>query len=217
MRRHIAKALKSRSQAVKNAIEKFNNTSQRLRPPGPTIDWEEAVEYTFLAEFDLLREGRQDVREKPWASPTGRIALDRFFKIRRAYEEIERLNIEICRLLTFICDEETELQQKEKELTATNKPLAFQIAIYRQDRSRFNRKHIQRLVKLSKVPGFSGKLTTGVFIERGAEAICSQALGLDDVGSDSSDDEDSVGEAEDEHVVATEAALSILEASDRAT
>jgi hypothetical protein len=61
MHRHIAKALKTRSEAVKNAINRFNAASSRLRPPGPTITWEEAVNYTFLAEFDLLRDARQDI------------------------------------------------------------------------------------------------------------------------------------------------------------
>ena len=80
MRRHIANALKTRSQAVKTAIDKFNTVSHRLVPPGPVIEWETVIDYTFLAEFDLLREGRQDIRKKPWATPAGQMTMDRYFK-----------------------------------------------------------------------------------------------------------------------------------------
>ncbi|KAJ7824252.1 hypothetical protein B0H14DRAFT_3469498 [Mycena olivaceomarginata] len=65
LRKHIAKALQVRSKATQLA-------------------WETVVEYAFLAEFDLLREGREDIRAEPWALPAGRAAMDQHFKIRRA-------------------------------------------------------------------------------------------------------------------------------------
>ena len=39
--------------------------------------------YTFLADFDLLRDTRQDIRSRPWATPAGRLALDNYFKVLR--------------------------------------------------------------------------------------------------------------------------------------
>jgi hypothetical protein len=48
-----------------------------------------------LAEFDLLRDTRQDIRQFPWAQPLNREAMNLSFGIKRAKEEILRLNVEI--------------------------------------------------------------------------------------------------------------------------
>jgi hypothetical protein len=216
MRKHIAKALKSRSEAIKTAINRFNTASSRLQPPGPTITWEEAVDYTFLAEFDLLRDARNDIREKPWAQPAGRLAMDRYFKTQRAREEIIRLNVEIRRLLTYICDEESELRQKELELASSSPALSFQIARYRQDRERFNKRHIQQITKLAKLPGFSGDLSTGVPVNGCGVRRTSSAV--TDAERMEVDPEDEVEESEDEdgsELEASDAALAVLEISQR--
>jgi len=34
----------------------------------------------FLADFDLLRDARQDISQRPWATPAGRLAMDLYFK-----------------------------------------------------------------------------------------------------------------------------------------
>src|ERR1700760_2319031 len=100
MRKHIAKGLQVRSQAIQNAIDKFNSASRALRPPGPTVKWDKVVDYGFLSEFDLLRDSHQDVRSQPWGNSANRIVMDRWFKCQHAREEITRLNIEIRRLIT---------------------------------------------------------------------------------------------------------------------
>jgi hypothetical protein len=226
MRRHIAKALKSRSEAVKTAINRFNAASSRLQPPGPAISWEEAVDYTFLAEFDLLRDARADIRQKLWAQPAGRLAMDKYFKTQRAHEEIARLNVEIRRLLTYICDEESELRQKEREYSSSP-ALSLQISRYRQDRERFNKRHIQQIVKLARLPGFSGDLSVGVPVKGWgvrAEGASSKLHGAeeerrDDEGTESAEEGDeasSEDEASDiEALEASDAALAVLEMSQR--
>ena len=86
------------------------------------------VEYAFLADFDLLHEGRDDIREEPWAKPSGRIAMDQYFKLQRADEEIQRLNIEIPRFLTYMGDEEEFLWREEQRIRRVDGPvLAHQI------------------------------------------------------------------------------------------
>ncbi|KAJ7797083.1 hypothetical protein B0H14DRAFT_2390128 [Mycena olivaceomarginata] len=105
MRKHIAKALQARSKAVKNAIDRYNEAAIVLEPPMPRLTWEQVVEYAFLADFDILRDTRPDVQSKPWTRPAYRLAMDHYFKILRAREEIKRLNIEIRRVVTWIRDE----------------------------------------------------------------------------------------------------------------
>ena len=73
------------------------------------------MEYAFLSDFDLLSDTRSDVRLKIWAKPASQV-MDQYFKMERAREEIARLNIEIPRLTTYICDEEAFLLQHEESL-----------------------------------------------------------------------------------------------------
>jgi hypothetical protein len=51
---------------------------------------------TSLAEFDLLRDTRDDVCRQPWAQPAQREAMVLHFGIKHAKEEIRHLNVEIC-------------------------------------------------------------------------------------------------------------------------
>ena len=107
LRKHIAlKALQTRSHSIKKALQNYNAAATALRPRAPKLTWEKVVEYAFLADFDLLRAARQDIREKPWAKPANRTLRDTYFKMERAREEIERLNVEIRRVITYMRDEE---------------------------------------------------------------------------------------------------------------
>jgi hypothetical protein len=65
LRKHIAKALQARSRAVRTALQKYNEAAANLKVPREALTWEEVVNYSFLAEFDLLRDGRDDVRTYP--------------------------------------------------------------------------------------------------------------------------------------------------------
>ncbi|KAJ6476159.1 hypothetical protein C8R45DRAFT_1054631 [Mycena sanguinolenta] len=167
LRKHIAKALQARSKAVKNAIIRYNEIAATMTPPKPTLDWEEVVEYAFLADFDLLREGRRDIRDERWAKPAGRAAMDQHYKLLRAEEEIERLNIEIRRLVTYMRDEEAFLSREEGRLREDGREgMAVQVGLLRAERGRFTSLHMARLMKLSKEAGFTGSLSPGVSICR---------------------------------------------------
>ncbi len=71
-----------------------------LEPPRPMLKWEDVIEYTLLSEFDLLKDTREDIREKPWANSAVREASDAYYRIIRAQEEVHQLNIEIRRFVT---------------------------------------------------------------------------------------------------------------------
>jgi hypothetical protein len=161
MRKHIAKALRARSQAIRTAIDRYNAAALALKPPRSALQWDSVVEYGFLAEFDLLRDTRQDIRTKPWATPEGRFAMDSHFKMLRAHEEINRLNIEIRRFVTFLRDEDRFLQEKEKDVEVSDPALAYQVHVYRMERGRFTAVHLRRLDQISRLSGFSGSLQPG--------------------------------------------------------
>lgn len=176
MRKHIAKALQARSKAVKNAIERFNVAAAVLDPPMPPLTWEQVVEYAFLADFDILRDTRAEVQSRPWTRPAYRLAMDRYFKLLRAREEIKRLNVEIPRVVTWIRDENQFLEKMEANLrdmegksdaeVDTDVQMAVQVRLYRQRRGRFDAAHMRRFYKLAGTPGFTGSLRCGVAVER---------------------------------------------------
>ncbi|KAF7361097.1 hypothetical protein MSAN_01141000 [Mycena sanguinolenta] len=132
----------------------------------PTLSWDEVVNYGFLAEFDLLRDTSDSVRSRPWTRPSYRLAMDTYFKILRAREEIKRLNIETKRLVTWIQDEDRFLQKTAEKYKESDPALAFQISAYWQRRGRSDHIHMQRLWALAKTPGFIGSLVPGISVER---------------------------------------------------
>ncbi|KAJ7733361.1 hypothetical protein B0H16DRAFT_1665104 [Mycena metata] len=161
LRKHIAKALQARSKG---------------------LSWEQIVDYAFLADFDLLRDGREDIRGEPWAQPAGRLAMDQHFKLLRADEEIARLNLEIPRLVTHMADEDRFLIYHERRLTREGNPaLAHQVAAHRMERGRFNALHMERLVKLSKEPGCTACITPGVSVNKERRVPEEQDIEMPDV------------------------------------
>ncbi|KAJ6450265.1 hypothetical protein C8R45DRAFT_1057216 [Mycena sanguinolenta] len=161
MRRHIAKALQARSKAIRNAIDRYNAVAEDMTPPKPTLSWEEVVNYGFLAEFDILRDTADSIHSRPWTRRSYRVAMDRYFKILWAKEEIQRLNVEIKHVVTWIEDEDRFLRKKEAEYKDSNSALAFQISQYRQRRARSDHNHMQRFWALAKTPGFTGSVVPG--------------------------------------------------------
>lgn len=162
LRRHIAHSLQARSQAVKSALKRYNDAARAFHPPRPSLTWEEVVDYAFLSDFDLLRETRQDIRQQPWAQPTNRSIMNQWFKLKRAREEIQRLDIEIRRVVTHMRDEEQYLTAVEEELQESDPILAFHIQRYRLDQTRFFDLHHDRFATLLDLGGFSGSLTPGI-------------------------------------------------------
>lgn len=153
-RKHLAKALKTRCKSIKAAVEEYNAVAKKMDPPRETLTYEAAVNYTFLSEFDLLRDSRDDVRSKPWADPSNRVLLNQFFKLVGATDELDRLHQEIQRLVTFMKVEREQLTQKELELRADQPALALQVRSFRWERGRFSALHRKRLLSIIKLKGF---------------------------------------------------------------
>ncbi|KAJ7336990.1 hypothetical protein DFH08DRAFT_915958 [Mycena albidolilacea] len=156
LRRHITKALQARSKAVRNAIDRYNTAAIALDPPMASLTWEQVVDYTFLADFDILRDTRAEVQ----------LAMDTYFKIERAREEIIRLNIEIRRMMTWMRDEGHFLQEgKTPEQAEEDLLPAIQMKLYRQQRGRFDDDHRNNFRRLTKMKGFTGSISPGRAVE----------------------------------------------------
>ena len=69
MRTHISKSLQVRCKTLRKAVEDHNKAAATLNPPRPTLDWNKISTYQFLEQIVLLRDTRNDLRDKRWANP----------------------------------------------------------------------------------------------------------------------------------------------------
>lgn len=53
------------------AINNYNDIAKEFKQP--ELDWEDVIEYAFLAEFDLLWDGCGDVRQWLWSTLSARM------------------------------------------------------------------------------------------------------------------------------------------------
>ncbi|KAF7333845.1 hypothetical protein MVEN_02341400 [Mycena venus] len=123
MRSHIAKALQVRSKAIKNTLGRYNSTVTAMVPPCCTLSFAEVIDYTFLTDFDMLRDPEGNAMIWAWADPLARQILDSYYKIQQAKEGIQRLNIKICRFMTYMRDEKRFLLKQEAEIAVKDPDL----------------------------------------------------------------------------------------------
>ncbi|KAG1822782.1 uncharacterized protein BJ212DRAFT_1445004 [Suillus subaureus] len=107
----IRKALQRRSDAIQNAINKYNVQATALNPSRPCLSWKDIADYSFLGEFD----------------PTHREGSVKFFKLRHAYEEVEHLNIEVHHLQTAIHDEGAQISTTINKILDSNPLLGWEL------------------------------------------------------------------------------------------
>ncbi|KAJ3841772.1 hypothetical protein F5878DRAFT_658209 [Lentinula raphanica] len=154
MRRHLGKALKNRSKAIQEAVSAYNSAAAKLSPPRDALDYDDVVEKAYLSELDFLKDTRSNVRDRIWAVPANRVLMAQYFKLYRAWEELDRLHIEIKRLLTYMKEEKEYLLAIESHVATTNPHLAYQISLHQWERARYNDLHRTRLRKIYRLPGF---------------------------------------------------------------
>ncbi|KAJ6551242.1 hypothetical protein B0H19DRAFT_1211105 [Mycena capillaripes] len=203
-----------KSRTIRTALGRYNAAAATLSPPRRTLTWNKLIEFTFLADFDILHDPEGNAEIRPWATPASQELMDTYFKIERAKEEIQRLNIEICCFVTYIQDEKMFLLAKETEVRASDPHLGFFVGKYRMRRGRFDDMHMKRLKKMVKKLGsrFTGTLTPGVKLSPELERCRSaETSGTTEDGweTDDSEGEGVVGEdmEEEELAVAMETVL----------
>jgi hypothetical protein len=162
MRTHIAKALQRHSQTICRALTDYNTEALKLTPPRPELTWKQIVDYSFLAEFDMLWNSCIDIRSELWTQPAHREATIKHLEIERAQEEIKRLNLEIRRVRTRIHIETLHAQSVIDRLQETQPALATELAKHTSLQAMVNAIHIGRLDRIEALDGFSGMPGIGV-------------------------------------------------------
>ncbi|KAJ6595036.1 hypothetical protein DFH09DRAFT_1259083 [Mycena vulgaris] len=158
LREKISKALRTRAEAIRTALHKYNVAGSQLNPPRVHLTWASVVETVSLADFDLLRDTRMDIRRLPWAQPANREAMVLYFGIKRSKEEIRRLNVEIVRLLSYMVDEHVDYVCAIRAHVMVAPNLAHELSQQWITRTRINESIAFRLIKASNLHGFSGSL-----------------------------------------------------------
>ena len=162
LREKISKALKARAEAIKKALARYNKCAAALNPPRPELTWEEIVKMASLAEFDLLREARTDIRAQAWANRKNREAMNIHFEVKCAEEEIARLNVEIRHTLTSMLDEHCDYYEAISRHITSDPALAYELSTRWIYLDRIHARVAARLRQTAMLPGFSGMLTSGL-------------------------------------------------------
>lgn len=139
----------------------YNQAASQLNPPRPPLTWVSVLNAVTLADFDLLRDTRTDIRSLPWAEPSRREATRLYFGIKRAREEIIWLNVEIKRLLTFMMDNHIDYYRAISANIMVNPSLARELSVDWEYQDRINNGIARRLLQASRLPGFTGSLLVG--------------------------------------------------------
>jgi hypothetical protein len=174
-------------------VKTYNAAALELNPPRATLDWSKVSHYTFLEEFNLLADTRQDVRDKPWAQPAIRETMKQALRIKRAHEEIVECNRAIKRLHTSIRDENIHFQQVSVKLKNEGSEVYGAVEDFVTVRMRVNDHILGRILQIYALDGYSGDGVPG--IRKGSIPQDINMTGL--TPPDQPDDGDEPDEADD--------------------
>jgi hypothetical protein len=154
MRKHISKAIAKRSAAIRTALDKYNELAPQQNPPRPVLQYSDVASYSWLGEFDLLKYSRSNITRKPWTVPANREVAIKYFKVQRAKEEIERLNVEVRRLDAWTSHENQVLAGTIQ--AATDPHLAAELRRRYAERRRVNSIHRIHVSAIYHLDGYTG-------------------------------------------------------------
>lgn len=93
---HIAKSLQRRCKVIQYAVKVYNSAALALDPPRPTVDWSKVSHYSFLDEFVLLQDTKQNVSDRWWLKSAVHATIEQWLHVLQACEEISWCNLEVC-------------------------------------------------------------------------------------------------------------------------
>lgn len=156
LRRQISKNIARRSQALRTSLDKYNVMAPKQDPPRPIIDYKDIANYAWLGDFDLLKHSRHDILSRPWSQTRNREFAVKHHKLKRAREEMIRVNVEARRLQEWVDMEDEQLKQLGKGLIACQPLLAAEIRGVAVTQLRVNEMHRRRLRMIYALGAYSG-------------------------------------------------------------
>ena len=159
MRTQIAKNLQKRCKAIRTAVRQYNTAAAALNPPRPALDWSKVSHFSFVEEFTLLQDTRNDIRAHKWAQPLVRETMRTARRIKRAEEELEHVHREARRVHTSICDEDALFTKVLQDLSQQNALITPCVVDYVRRRRAINAHilaYLRRLYSLDDYKGLPG-------------------------------------------------------------
>ena len=157
----IGKALRTHAEAIQHVLDAYNSAAAQLNPPCKSLTWAKLMDAITLADFDLLQDSCQDICQQPWTQPSCQEAMNLYFGIKHANEEILRLNVEMCRLVTFMINDHHNFDSAISANIVTNPPLAHELSRQWEYCDQIHSRIAFQLRQASRLNGFSGTLLPG--------------------------------------------------------
>lgn len=213
MRMHIAKSLQVRCKTIKKAVVAYNTAAAALDPPKPALDWADVSRYSFLEQFTLLQDTRNETQSKPWCAPVISQVIKLYRRVARAKEELVRLDVEVRRLHTAIRDDWQLFKGKLASLDPGN-PLHGALRAFATRRQAIDRRILKRIGQVYALPGFTGIAAAGTRLgsntamqtDETTEAVdpagpgdLDHELNVEEDGGDVDDDADSADDGDAAH------------------
>jgi hypothetical protein len=158
-REKINQALKNRLDAIHTSLDKYNKAAKALNRDQLTMA--EVMKMTSIADFHLLGETRDDIRNARWTHHDAREATWLYFRVKQAREEVERLNVEMKRQITYMIEEHTLYSQVYAQIRKQNFYLATYLDKERKHRDEIFAHVTNYILKTSCLQGFTGSLGAG--------------------------------------------------------
>jgi hypothetical protein len=160
LRKHIAQALARRCTAIRNAIDRYNALAPLQTPTRPHLVYSEVVDYCTFSEFEILKHSDHDLLSKDWSVLHNRQAANKYFKLERAKEEVQRCNIEVARLQAWVDQDDAELSRAVA--AHEHSPVfAAHLKVVQVRRREANDRIRARLQQIYSLPGYSGRRLSG--------------------------------------------------------
>ena len=140
-------------------INRYNKYRAQLVPPHPPLLWEQITKYTFLGEFELLRD--PEISTKRWVHASFCKAANLHFDAERAREELLQCNVEITWLQTKIQDDSLNYLAVITQLQLSDPPLAFQLGLRWKFLQSVNNVLLMCIAQIESLHGYTGSYSTG--------------------------------------------------------
>ncbi|KIM65037.1 hypothetical protein SCLCIDRAFT_23132 [Scleroderma citrinum Foug A] len=153
---------------VQHALERYNKLAMKQSPLRPVLQYSEVLSYATLGDFDLLKHSQHDVLARLWSNTMHCHMAVKYFKLLRAHEEINWLNVEVRQLQAWIDNETAEIKQIAAELSAQSPLLSAKLWALFYREQRINIQHQLWLQCIYDLEGYSG-VRPVIEHERGGE------------------------------------------------
>ena len=120
------------------------------------LQYSEVLSYATLGDFNLLKHSWHNVLARPWLNTMHRQMAVKFFKLLRAHEEINRLNVEVRRLQAWVDNKTMEIKQIATELSVENPQLSAELRALFHRQQWVNIQHQLQLQCIYDLKGYSG-------------------------------------------------------------